>query len=256
MKRRTFLATLGASAAVAAWPRLVRRAFADASLDAPGAVHPSPSLASARARARQAMKPLVVIVIPADDAAKYRRGELWGEYLNHGSRAELAPLGQAELSCATMKELGRFAPGVTGEPLAVVLDPGGGARALDGRVPEYASDYRDWDPKKDAAVSARRIALLAGLVRRALGMPADPQAAGARVIRAYRTAPPPGSHWANRSGCGPATVEDMKDDEVVAVGCGMGHIPAQSSRFLYFFAKSPSQLEREWIARQQASRKK
>lgn len=250
MKRRTFLATLGASAAVAAWPRLIRRAFADASLDAPGAVHPSPSLAAARARAARTNRPLVVIVIPADDAAKYRRGELWGEYLNHGSRAELAPLDRAELSCATMEALRRFAPGVAGEPLGVVLEPGGGARVLDGRVPAYSDDFRDWSAKKDDAVSARRIALLAGLVRGALGMPADPEAAGARVIRAYRKAPPPGSHWANRSACGPATVEDLKDDEIVAFGCGMGHIPAKSARFLYFFSKTPMQLEREELRRE------
>jgi hypothetical protein len=42
----------------------------------------------------------------------------------------------------------------------------------------------------------------------------------------------------------------MKDDsnEIVAIGCGMGHVPEKSSRFLYFFAKSPQQMEREWLA--------
>ena len=248
MKRRSFLL---ATAAAAVWPASIRRAFADASLDAPGAAHPSPSLAAARARARQAHRPLLIIVIPADYAARYARGELWGEYLNHGSRADLAPLAQAELSCATMKELRPFAPGSAGEPLAVVLEPGGGARVLDARVPDYESLGRDWSARKEAAVSARRIAVLARLMRRALGMPADPQAAGARVIRAWRATPPPGSHWARHSGCGPATVEGMKN-EGVGMLCGMGHVPEKSARFLYFFTRPPLEVD-EWMDRRPAS---
>lgn len=256
MQRRAFLAALGASAAGLAWPRLIRRAFADASLDAPGAVHPSPSLAAARARAQAANKPLLIIVIPADDTQKYRRGDLWGEYLNHGTRAQLAPLALAEVSCATMKQVHAFAPGVAGEPLAVLLDPRGGARVLDGKLPEYNYEFGKWDPKSDEKLSDRRIAGMASLVRGALGMPADADAAGARVIKALRQAPVPGSHWANKSGCGPATVEDMKDDEVVAVGCGMGHIPSKSSRFLYFFSKTPMQMERQWAAAQEKKAKR
>src|SRR4029078_8781974 len=74
-------------------------------------------------------------------------------------------------------------------------------------------------------------------------------AAAASVVRAVRKGPPPGSHWANASGCGPATVENEKEDsdEIVAYGCGMGHVPAKSSRFLYFFAKTPQQMERAWM---------
>ena len=77
------------------------------------------------------------------------------------------------------------------------------------------------------------------------------------MVRAVRNGPPTGSHWANASGCGPATVENMKEDsdEIVAYGCGMGHVPAKSSRFLYFFAKSPRQMEREWMKEQQAKEK-
>jgi len=73
-----------------------------------------------------------------------------------------------------------------------------------------------------------------------------------------REQPPSGSHWANHSGCGPATVENMKDDndDVVGYGCGMGHIPSKSSRFLYFFAKSPQQLEREWMKAQEKKAKR
>ena len=44
MKRRTFLAAVGASTAVALWPQLIRRAFGDASFDAPGTKKIAPGL--------------------------------------------------------------------------------------------------------------------------------------------------------------------------------------------------------------------
>src|SRR5262249_3314633 len=128
MRRRTFLAAVGASATVAWWPRLIRHAFADASFDVPGARTTAPGLAPARARGRQAGKPLFGIGVPADDGKKYERGELWGEYLNYGGAAELAPLAQVEVGCASMAELSSLAPEVRGEPLAVVVEPDGRAR--------------------------------------------------------------------------------------------------------------------------------
>jgi hypothetical protein len=257
MKRRTFLAAVGATAAVAWWPRLIRRAFADASFDAPGARKTAPGLASARTRARQANKPLFVIVVPADDGKKYTRGYLWGEYLNHGSAADLAPLVATEVACATMDELASLAPDVKGEPLAVLVAPDGQTRALDARVPEYPRDGR-WNPEADDAITNRRIHALATMVRDALpAVPAtEVRAAADQVIRAVRRAPPSGSRWANASACGPASVEGVKDDERIGYGCGMGHIPSKSSRFLYFFAKTPQQLELEWAAAQAKKAKK
>jgi hypothetical protein len=238
MKRRTFFAAVGASAAVALWPRLIRRAFADASFDAPGA--------------KSAQRPRLVIVVPADDAQKYRRGEVWGEYLNHGEPAQLAPLGNVDVSCATMRELGALAQNVEGEPLALLFERDGSVRALDAKLPD--DNVGRFDPKADDAIVDKRIAIVAAMIARALPpVPAgDVRAAAARVIRAVRAQPPTGSHWANASGCGPATVENLQDDsdEIVGYGCGMGHVPAKSSRFLYFFAKTPQQLEREWMAAQ------
>ena len=258
MKRRTFLAAVGASAAVALWPRLIRRAFADASFDAPGAKKSAPGLPTSTKHIDPSKRPQLVIVVPADDGQKYRRGELWGEYLNHGEPAQIAPLSHVDVSCATMAELGSLAGDVKGEPLALLFERDGSVRALDAKVPDYGVSNR-FDPKNDDAVVDKRIAVVARMVQGALPpVPAgDVRAATTRVIRAVREQPPAGSHWANASGCGPATVENMKDDsdEVVAYGCGMGHVPEKSSRFLYFFAKSPQQLEREWMKEQEKKEK-
>jgi hypothetical protein len=46
----------------------------------------------------------------------------------------------------------------------------------------------------------------------------------------------PGSKWAVSSGCGTIVEGDETD---VAFGCGMGHVPRKSERFLYFFSKPP-----------------
>jgi hypothetical protein len=42
----------------------------------------------------------------------------------------------------------------------------------------------------------------------------------------------PGSRWARSSGCG-TTIEGEEDN--IGVACGMGHVPARSVRFLYFY---------------------
>ncbi len=260
MKRRSFLAAVGASTAVALWPRLIRRAFADASFDLPGARKTAPGLPTSSRPIDPSRRPQLVIVVPADDAQKYRRGELWGEYLNHGLPAQIAPLATVDVSCATMKELGALAHDIKGEPLALLFERDGSVRALDASYPDYASALGRFDARDDDAIVDKRIAAVSAMVRRALPpIPAgEVRVAAERVTRAVRQQPPAGSHWANASGCGPATVENMKDDadEVVAYGCGMGHVPAKSSRFLYFFAKTPQQMEREAYAEQQKREKK
>jgi hypothetical protein len=52
---------------------------------------------------------------------------------------------------------------------------------------------------------------------------------------------PEGSHWAHASICGYDTVEELPDDDAgdTIIGCGMGHVPAKGSRFLYFYADPP-----------------
>jgi len=259
MKRRSFLAALGASASAAMWPSLIRRAFADASFDAPGTKKTAPGLSTSPKHIDPSQRPQLVIVVPVDDGQKWTRGGVWGEYLNHGTAAQIAPLSHVDVSCATMAELGALAKDVKGEPLAILFERDGSVRALDATVPEYTQRFDAEAWKKDDAISDKRISIVAKLVQGALPpVPAgEVREAAARVIRVVREQPPSGSHWANHSGCGPATVENMKDDsdEIVAVGCGMGHIPSKSSRFLYFFAKTPQQMEREWMKEQEKKAK-
>ncbi|MCB9593294.1 MAG: hypothetical protein H6719_11235 [Sandaracinaceae bacterium] len=52
--------------------------------------------------------------------------------------------------------------------------------------------------------------------------------------------PLPGSYWATSWGCG-VTVEGRDDN--VMVGCGMGHVPERSRRFLYWYTSPASMYE-------------
>lgn len=49
--------------------------------------------------------------------------------------------------------------------------------------------------------------------------------------RLVRSRPPEGARWANSGGCG---VRVEGDTRPVAIGCGMGHVPERSRRFLSF----------------------
>lgn len=48
----------------------------------------------------------------------------------------------------------------------------------------------------------------------------------------------PGAEWAQQSGCG--TTYETRDQNI-AIGCGMGHVPARSQRFLHFYTMKPSE---------------
>jgi hypothetical protein len=48
-----------------------------------------------------------------------------------------------------------------------------------------------------------------------------------------RLGPPGGTRWANGSSRG----VESEGGEPAAIGCGMGHVPRKSRRFLYFFTK-------------------
>ncbi len=62
------------------------------------------------------------------------------------------------------------------------------------------------------------------------------QSARERLVRR----PLPGSYWATSWGCG-VTVEGRDDN--VMVGCGMGHVPERSRRFLYWYTSPASMYE-------------
>jgi hypothetical protein len=255
MKRRQFLDAAVVTGAALVWPAWLKEAFGDpaacqsgapsnAATTAPAAA----SLAQAFRNARRAGKPLLVIVIPADDAQKYERGRAWGALLNFGSDEQVAPLSFVEVACSTMDALRLVVPNdMTGEPFFAVVDTAAAPSAVRGfgvDLPEYTDPSRprkgSWEEleREEEVISDRRIAVLASALRGALGAPTGDLAARASEVRGrLKDGPPPGAHWARGAGCG-VTVEDAKDN--VMFGCGMGHVPVKSRRFLYFFSRDGS----------------
>jgi len=235
VNRRTFL---GAVATAALGPAWLRRAFADDACDTAGLG----TLSNAFRRAARSARPLLVLVIPVDDQEKWSRGHAWGELLNHGSDAELAPLAGCELVCARMADVVRLFPGVLGEPLAIVATTErvpAGVRALDAELPEWAGwmPSMDGDDRaaEDASISAR-IEALAQMVREGVGEPhGDVAALASRVREMVRERPVPGSHWGLDGGCG--TTVEGRDDLSEGLACGMGHVPARSRRFLHWLTR-------------------
>lgn len=292
MKRRAFLGTAAASLATAAWPGWIRRAFADAAVTQPG--RQGAAIAAALGRARATGRPLMVLVVPADDSQKWELGHAFGEWINQGTVAQRWPLALAEAVCAPIAELGM--PAEKDEPLMVLVEPSGEAHPLRGKL-EPVLGMKLWVGEKppkmddDDTIVERRIALLARLAEQAIapdaavlerrkreawqaicpeGQPCPTRSArfvpaelalqaamgseatrrelhgklAAQVDATLKHAAPAGSHWANASGCG-MTIEDEKQDGMMIVGCGMGHVPAKSHRFLYLYSKTPREQAAE-----------
>jgi hypothetical protein len=240
MKRRQFVGAASAALAATLWPSFVRDAFGDDPACTGSPLERVARVAASLRRAREGARPLLVFVIPADDGAKYTRGEAFGELINHGDDAALAPLARAEVLCATMDDLRRLVPTAgAGDPLMVLVNPErvpATARQLDAELPATENRYDEgyWKDRerKDDALSDRRIALLTGLVQGALG-PAGPHAAvlAAEVRKQLKDRPPLGAKWAKGAGCG----LQVEGEPPMAIGCGMGHVPRKAQRFLYFF---------------------
>ncbi len=241
MKRRQILGAASVALTAALWPPLVRQAFADDAECNGSPLARIALVATAFRRARASGRSLLVFVIPADDGAKWGRGQVFGELLNHGSDLDLAPLAGSEVVCATMDELRRLVPTAgIGEPLMVLVHPDrvpATTRQLDVVLPEVGPfGDETWEQRERAedAVSDRRIAALGGLLRQELGSEDRRAATLAGEVRArLKDKPPPGTRWANGRGCG----VDVEGEPRMAIGCGMGHVPKKASRFLYFFSK-------------------
>jgi hypothetical protein len=242
------LGGVAGAATMATWPRFIRRAFASnesCEIGPEPVILPDPGdvtdIGSAAHRAKATGRALLVLVIPQDDGQKYERGHLFGELLNHGSDADLAPLARADVMCATLAEVQKIAPTAKGEPLMFAIDvraKPAQAAPLDAAVPKLSGfgDSMTWEERDqhDAQAIEKRINMLAGLIRRGLGpTPAAQIAADAKRVRATLVDKPVvGSKWARTHGCG----TDVEGQPPMIVGCGMGHVPDKSSRFLYFFA--------------------
>lgn len=86
------------SAAVLAWPPLVRAAFGD---DGTRCLEDATrDVAAGLERARRRGKPLLVLSVPRDVGERISRGVFFGELLNHGADPALALLATVEVVCA------------------------------------------------------------------------------------------------------------------------------------------------------------
>lgn len=273
----------GALAVVVGWPRWLQQAFSRGvategeinpepeATPCPGAMKKPPTepeeptrrpprgnhdpgkmLTEAARRARSEGKKLLVLVIPENLSLRHERGTIFGEYLNHGSSADLAPLASAVVVCARTADLAAtFRVKIEGEPLMFVLDPArspAGVLPLDTTIlplPDHEGRFSKGG-KTTSLIEERinqRIQQVAALVRQGLGgAPADELEARARSVQASVVKrAPPGGRWGSSYGCGvdyEAHDEGPKEDSGVA--CGMGFVPARSGRFLDFLvAKTP-----------------
>ena len=313
MHRRKFLGTVTIGAGFTALPMWLSRAFGPQQDTCPETgpgpaqpLEPRPACAPGTAP----FKPLLVLVIPADESQQYRRGHAFGELLNHGSDKQLAALACFDVTCRRIDQLdpslrGPLDPSLRGpldpEPLMLVLDPDAEppVLALRATLPDFESDparwersRRDWDELERLRESEidLRITALADLITSAadgprlaaqacrerqglapgdrqrlaelphslgeLG-PRDLEIAPALALLAARSgdapqrehltallaatvrarlcdAPIPGAPWARTHGCGVTVEGDPRESRV---SCGMGSVPARSSRFLMFYTE-------------------
>lgn len=115
------------------------------------------------------LKPTLVFVIPSDDRAQYLRGHAFGELLNHGSDAQLAPLACFDVICRKVTDLGpRWRGGLLHEPLLIVDDPKVDTMlAFDAPLSTPPEGVYDETPAQEEARIDARIAVLARLVAEA-----------------------------------------------------------------------------------------
>jgi hypothetical protein len=257
MKRRHFLfsASTGAAGAAVAWPALVTQAFAQERVPEDGTLA---GISDAFRAAQRAGRPLLVLVIPDDNGARWERGSVLGAFLNHAEDDAMAAVGLCEVMAAPMRELRQLVPHApAGEPLMVLVDTDvvpSRVQAIEPGIPpepEYPEDmwgtpgraeafYAALDARIDSAIVAISGAVTAALASR-LGLldAARRSSARQRAIDTYRAHRVRGSYWASQAGCG-VYIEEVP--QTGGIGCGMGHTPARAQRFLYFFAPAGNPL--------------
>lgn len=245
MRRRSMLqgAMLGVAALGA--PAWLRRAFADASMppcdaDKKNAVELPPiettgtssrrgpaDVGRALERARTRGRPLAVIIVPENEELRRVREEAVGSYLRTGTLVELAPLGGADVICATPSALQRA--GVVGS-----------GRADDNTIfaridPDGAAGYFALKPTR---MTAATIASAAASLFPLDGKSLEEKRALGRVAQRLREGPLPGGNWGYTEGCGHHRPADAAStDDVGMIGCGMGSIGGAAHRFLAFYVE-------------------
>jgi len=194
MKRRAFVVALAAA------PWWIRRAFGDASVGGERATGTTPARATAG--------PTLVFVVPRDESARWERGAAFGDYLNHGSDRDLAPLALVDVVCAPAADYG-----IDGDPWMLLVD-GRSVRIV--------------------GVATTRADKIAALVRKALPLHGESAALLAAAARErYVKKAPRGARWGRTTMCG----NEYEEGPSEMVDCGMGHVPEPSRRFLDFYVK-------------------
>lgn len=188
-----------------------------------------------------AERPMLVIVIA--EQTIWERGHAVGNWLNNASDADLAPLGQVEVVCASLADLRALVPAVGGDEDTwfVLVSPKGVATGIHVDLPEdppLAESERymppeSWVDQKLAAQAAVLSGALFPAIQAVAGPVPEARRAllGAEVRAVLIEAAPAGAHWASSWGCG-TTVEGVESN--MRMACGMGHISAKAARFLYF----------------------
>jgi hypothetical protein len=237
MSRRRFLVGSTAALGLAGAPGFIRNAFGDTSARPPKKPPAPVELDAARGYARELGRALLVLVVPKIAAAdglgsvdeRSLRGQAWGSFLLHAPVDDFLLLAPFEVVCAPMAEIARHAPGIAGEPWAVLLDPTRPPVVVDGKIPELAHPSHPHDFTEVDKSIDRQIAALGAALRQALPAeakrpvpPKERKAAELALARRLRDDAPPGSRWDKVWDCPP---------------CGMAQTPAKSARFLTFFVK-------------------
>jgi len=156
MNRRGLLKGMGAAAAASLWPGWLSEAFAGAPC-AGGALKGVATLSAAIQRAHAALQPLLIFVITKNNGENWLRGQHFGEYLNHGSDLDLAPLACASVVCAEMDAVRQLFPSAPKEevPAALVADveraPARIGVAMRGFTHEEKYLPNEFPPPQDAA---------------------------------------------------------------------------------------------------------
>ncbi|HEY0132595.1 MAG TPA: hypothetical protein VGB85_00910, partial [Nannocystis sp.] len=146
-------------------------------------------------------KPRLVFVIPTDDRLQWLRGQAFGELLNHGSDAQLAPLACFEVLCRPTGD-------PLDEPLMLLLDPATGTTiSLDAPLPVDPDDPYPPPTRDEEARIDDRIAVLARLISDA----ADGSRLAAQACR-ERASLPPGD--LRRLDELPASIGELQPSEV------------------------------------------
>ena len=192
-------------------------------------------------KAEAAQLVLLVVAVPPTDTEAV--GQRLGALLNHGSDAQLAPLGRCHLVCAPVQAVRQRWPALP-EGVGLVwreLDAAGVERLAWARLPmpdraKARASSLSSDAYQDQEIRLGLNELAGALVQLEGGAPfgRDVSPLAARARAEFKDKAPAGGRWAWSSGCG----NRYEDGDNAPLGkCGMGYMPELSRRFLSFMAK-------------------